>query len=150
LNEINEVMEQFFASLMNQKAELQHQVIHYRKHNSFETDSEVLHQRIEYLRQTRRKLEMGTRRAQAQVNAVAKINVTNPSEVLYQRIEYLRQTRITLEMKILQAQKPKLLPKWTCEESDSGKASAEFEFPTPDEVRLQIHISDLSAELRYS
>jgi type II secretory pathway component PulJ len=71
--EIDETMEQFFASLMNQKAELQHLVLHYRVHKSFQKDAHVLNQRIEELRRTRTTLEQDIRQAEEKVKA-AKID----------------------------------------------------------------------------
>ncbi|KAI2489295.1 hypothetical protein MHU86_25302 [Fragilaria crotonensis] len=72
VEEIGEALKQFFASLMDEKTELQHQILHYRVHQSFVTDAEVLSQRIEELQQIRLTLENQILQAQQHAKAAAR------------------------------------------------------------------------------
>ena len=72
VEKIDETLTQFFASLIDKKAEIQNQVLQYRVHQSYVTDADVLSHRIDELLQTRLTLENQIRQAQEQANAAAK------------------------------------------------------------------------------
>ncbi|KAI2489292.1 hypothetical protein MHU86_25299 [Fragilaria crotonensis] len=103
IRRIDEALRQFLASLMDQKAELQHQVLQYRIHQAYATDAKVLSQRIEELLQ-----EKGNARESTQDQANA--------------------AKTDRDVSAFETKLPAT------------------DTPTEDEVRLQIRISEISAE----